>query len=80
LNSSLTNSNNRITLAHAARLIGISRATSFRWAANGALGELQGTKPIYVSIAAVEAAIGPISKGRIEQTRRARKRHGVRHG
>lgn len=80
LNSSLTNSNNRITLAHAGRLIGISKATAYRWAASGALGQLQGKRPVYVTVEAVEAAIGPVSKDLIERTRRARTPRKVRHG
>lgn len=67
-----TNSANRVTLAHAGRLIGISQATTYRWAANGTLGQLQGARPVYVTLAAVEAAIGPISTAKIEATRRAR--------
>jgi hypothetical protein len=60
----------RITVAHAGRVIGISTATAYRWAKSGSLGKLQGTRPIYVTLAAIEAACGSIDPRRIQSTRR----------
>ena len=81
LNNQSANSNNRITLAHAARLIGISQATSYRWKDSGAL-RCHGSRPVYVTIEALEAAIGPVSPDRLERTRRARapRKRKVSHG
>lgn len=66
----------RITLAHCGRLIGISTATTYRWLAAGSLGKPRGKRPVYVDLAAVEAAIGPIDKARLERTRRTTARPG----
>ena len=72
LNSLDTNSNNRVSLGHAARIIGVCERTCRRWAESGKLGQPRGTHPIMIEIAAIEAAIGPVTKERIERTRTER--------
>ena len=59
-----------VNLAQASRLLAVGRSTTYRWAAEGKLGQLQGTRPTRVSIAAVEALAGPKSLTQIDRTRR----------
>jgi hypothetical protein len=61
-----------ISIPHAARLLGISQASGFRWAAAGKLGPLKAGWPAKVSIEAVERHTGPKTP---EQIARARHPH-----
>jgi hypothetical protein len=63
----------KVTVDHAARLIGISRATCFRWISSGALQSI-GSRPVYIPIESLTAAIGPVDPQRIASMPRARAR------